>query len=220
LNIDHWTFPMSVITISRQYGSGGSDVARLVAERLGWSLIDNDFVERVAERAGVSVEEVQRQEERVPGLVERLARALAISAPEMFAATTEPAPPLPPEDRIVKMTEAVIAEVANHDHAVLVGRGAQAYLAERTNTLHVYIVAPRDVRVDTAMHRLGADRKTAEHATEHTDDGRRRYVRTYYGRDWDDPAAYDLVINAGKFTHEQASDLIIEAARRRGLTAR
>jgi cytidylate kinase len=208
---------MSVITISRQYGSGGSDVARLVAERLGWSLIDNDFVERVAERAGVSVEEVQRQEERVPGLVERLARALAISAPEMLAATTEPTP-LPPEDRIVKVTEAVIAEVAGHDHAVLVGRGAQAYLAERTNTLHVYVVEPRDVRVDNAMRRLGTDRKTAEHTTEETDGGRRRYVRTYYGREWDDPSSYDLVINAGKFTHAQAADLIVEAARRRGLT--
>lgn len=211
---------MSVITISRQYGSGGSDVARLVAERLGWSLIDNDFVERVAQRAGVTAEEVQRQEERVPSLVERLARALAISAPEMFAAATEPTPPPPAEDRLVKMTEAVIAEVAGHDHAVLVGRGAQAYLAERTNTLHVYVVAPREARIEAAMHRLAVDRKTAERTTDETDGGRRRYVRTYYGRVWDDASAYDLVINAGKFTHEQAADLIVEAARGRGLTER
>lgn len=211
---------MSVITISRQYGSGGSDVARLVAERLGWSLIDNDFVERVAERAGVTAEEVQRQEERVPSLVERLARALAISAPEMFAATAEPAPPLPPEDRIVKMTEAVIAEVAGHDHAVLVGRGAQAYLAERENTLHVYIVAPRDVKIDTAMRRLQVDRKTAEKVTDDADHGRRRYVHTYYGREWDAAAGYDLVINTGKFAYEQAADLIVEAARQRGLVGR
>jgi len=211
---------MSVITISRQYGSGGSDIARLVAERLGWSLIDNDFVERVAERAGVTAEEVQRQEERVPSLVERLARALAISAPEMFAATAEPALPLPPEDRIVKMTEAVIAEVAGHDHAVLVGRGAQAYLAQRENTLHVYIVAPQDVRIDTAMRRLHVDRKTAEKVTDDADHGRRRYVHTYYGREWDAAAGYDLVINTGKFAYQQAADLIVEAARQRGLVAR
>jgi cytidylate kinase len=211
---------MSVITISRQYGSGGSDVAKFVAERLGWSLIDNDFVELVAERAGVTAEEVQQQEERVPSLVERLARALAVSAPEMFAATTEPAPPLPPEDRIVKMTEAVIAEVAGHDHVVLVGRGAQAYLAERENTLHVYVVAPREVQIETAMRRLHVDRKTAEKVTDDADQGRRRYVHTYYGREWDDAAGYDLVINTGKFTHEQAADLIVEAARRRGLTSR
>jgi len=211
---------MSVITISRQYGSGGSNIARLVAERLGWSLIDNDFVERVAERAGVTAEEVQRQEERVPSLVERLARALAISAPEMFAATAEPALPLPPEDRIVKMTEAVIAEVAGHDHAVLVGRGAQAYLAQRENTLHVYIVAPQDVRIDTAMRRLHVDRKTAEKVTDDADHGRRRYVHTYYGREWDAAAGYDLVINTGKFAYQQAADLIVEAARQRGLVAR
>ncbi len=211
---------MAVITISRQYGSGGSEVARLVAERLGWSLIDNDFVERVAQRAGVTVEEVQRQEERVPSLVERLARALAVSAPEMFAATTEPAAPLPPEDRIVKMTEAVIAEVASHDHAVLVGRGAQAYLAERENTLHVYIVAPRDVQIDTAMRRLHVDRKTAEKVTDDADHGRRHYVHTYYGREWDAAAGYDLVINTGKFGYEHAADLIVAAARQRDLVPR
>jgi cytidylate kinase len=208
---------MSVITISRQYGSGGSDVAKLVAQRLGWTLVDNDFVERVAARAGVTTEEVQRQEERVPSLIERLARTLAVSAPEMFAAAAEPVPSLPSEDRLVKMTEAVIAEVVSHDHVVIVGRGAQAYLAERENTLHVYIVAPREVQIATAMHRLNVDRKAAEKVTHEADEGRRRYVHTYYGRVWDDPAGYDLVINTAKFTHEQAAELTVEAARRRGL---
>jgi len=210
---------MAVITISRQYGSGGSDIAKLVAGRLGWTLIDNDFVERVAERAGVTTEEVERQEERVPSVIERLARALAVSAPEMFAAAAEPAPPLPPEDQLVKMTEAVIAEVVSHDHVVLVGRGAQAYLAERESTLHAYIVAPREVQIEEAMRRLGVDRKAAEKVTDETDESRRRYVRTYYGRVWDDATAYDLVINTGKFTHEQAAALIVEAARRKGLTS-
>jgi cytidylate kinase len=69
------------------------------------------------------------------------------------------------------------------------------------------------------MRRLGVDRKAAEKVTDETDESRRRYVRTYYGRVWDDATAYDLVINTGKFTHEQAAALIVEAARRKGLTA-
>src|SRR3989442_6289194 len=75
-----------VITVTRQYGSGGSDVARLVAERLGWELVDNQFVEEVARRAGVPPAEVAQREERAPGLLERLARTLAVASPEMILA--------------------------------------------------------------------------------------------------------------------------------------
>jgi cytidylate kinase len=113
----------------------------------------------------------------------------------------------------------VIAEVVGHDHVVIVGRGAQAYLAEREGALHVYVAAPREARIEMAMHRLNVDRKAAEKVAHDADEGRRRYVRAYYGRVWDDPAAYDLVVNTGKFTHEEAAELIVEAARRRGLTS-
>ena len=87
---------MPVITISRQYGSGGSHVARLVAARTGWQLIDNEFVDRVAEQAGLSRSEVEEREERVPTLVERLARALASSSPEVFVAAAEAPESRPP----------------------------------------------------------------------------------------------------------------------------
>jgi hypothetical protein len=60
-----------VITISRQYGAGGSEVARLIAARLGWSVVDNEIIDRVAERAGLSPVDVARQEERAPSFIER-----------------------------------------------------------------------------------------------------------------------------------------------------
>jgi len=208
---------MAVITISRQYGSGGSDIAKLVAEQLGWTLIDNDFVDRVAARAGCSAEEIQQQEERVPTLIERLARALTVSAPEMFAAAADPQATLPPEDRIARVTEAVIAEAVQQGNVVMVGRGAQAYLAEREGTLHVYLVAPREQRIAAAVRRLGASREEAEQTLDDVDDGRRRYVKTHYDRDWDDAAGYDLVVNTGHFGYEVAAGLIVEAARQRGL---
>jgi cytidylate kinase len=204
---------MSVITLSRQFGSGGSDIAALVARRLGWTLVDNEFVEQVATRAGVTREEVERTQERTPGVIERLAQALAVSAPEMFAAAADPtAATLPPGDQIIRQTQAVIAEAVSQGDVVMVGRGAQAFLAERANTLHVYVVAPRGQRVGVIMKRLGLARKDAEKRLDDTDTGRRRYVKETYGRSWDDPATYDLVVNTGHFRFEEAAELIVRAA--------
>jgi len=209
---------MPIITISRQFASGGSDIARLVAERLGWQVVDNEFVDRVAEQAGLTPGEVAEREERVPGLAERLARALAVSSPEVFVATGEPPEPrFGSEADLVRATEAVINQaVQEGDDLIMVGRGAQAHLAEHENTLHVYIVAPHDLRVRAAMERLGVDRKAAEDAVDKTDANRRRYVKAHYDRRWDDPAAYHLVLNTAAFGYEQCAELIAQAARARG----
>lgn len=208
---------MGVITISRQYASGGSDIARKVAERLDWPLVDNEFVELVAERAGLTPQEVEEREERVPGMVERLARALAISSPEVFVATGEPPDArFGSEEELVRVTEAVINQTVREGSVILVGRGAQAHLAERTDTLHAYIVGRREDRIRAAMQRLGMDHDEAAHTVDRVDEGRRRYVKTHYDRQWDHPANYHLVINTSAFTHDQAAELIVEAARVRG----
>lgn len=208
---------MAIITVSRQYASGGSEIAALVAKRLRWELIDNEFVDRVAELAGVPREEVERQEERVAGFMERLARALAGSSPELFMTAGDAAVAAPArEEDMVRVTEAVIAQAVRDDQVVLVGRGAQAYLAQRTGTLHVYVVAPRDIRVQRAMDRLGVDRKEAERTVDQLDEGRRRYVKTHYGRQWDDPANYQLVLNSDAFTYEQCAAIIVHATQIRG----
>lgn len=208
---------MPVITVSRQYASGGSQIAQLAATRLGWELIDNEFVDRVAQLAGLPREEVEQREERVTGFMERLARTLAGSSPELFMTATGETPvAAPPEEAIVRVTERVIAEAVRHDRVILVGRGAQAYLGQREGTLHVYVVAPLEARIQRAMERLKVDRKEAERATHEIDDGRRQYVKTYYGRRWDDPANYDLILNSGPFSYEQCADLMEAAAKLRG----
>ncbi|HEX9727195.1 MAG TPA: cytidylate kinase-like family protein [Gemmatimonadales bacterium] len=209
---------MAVITVSRQYASGGSDIARRVAERLGWALIDNEFVDRVAELAGLAPEEVEAREERVPGLMERLARTLATSSPEVFIPTGEPAAALTPQERIVAVTERVIREAAQHGDVVMVGRGAQAYLGERKDVLHVFTVAPRRDRIDAAIERLGQTRADAQHCVDDVDSGRRAYVKTHYKRNWDDPANYDLVLNTAELGYAGSADLIVAAAGTKGLT--
>src|SRR5256885_16433484 len=78
-----------VITITRQFASGGSQVARLVAAELRWDVIDNEFVDEVARLAGLPPDAVAQREESAPGLLERLARTLAVASPEMFIGSGE-----------------------------------------------------------------------------------------------------------------------------------
>lgn len=209
---------MPVITISRQYASGGSEIARAVAHRLGWPLVDNQFVDRVAEQTQLPPKEVEEREERVPSLVERLARALAVSSPEAFvAAANPPQARFGTEEELARATEFVIGQAVREEpNLVMVGRGAQACLAQREDSMHVYIVAPRETRLATAMKRLSVDRETAEGILDRKDEGRRRYVKTYYDRDWDVAGNYHLVINTGLFTYQQAATMIAEAAHFRG----
>src|SRR4051812_14890659 len=98
---------MAVVTITRQFGSGGSEVARKVAQALGWTVIDNEFVEAVARKAGLPVATVAAHDEREPGAMERLVRALAAAAPEEFVPAGQDAEE-PTEEHIVKVTARVI----------------------------------------------------------------------------------------------------------------
>jgi cytidylate kinase len=206
---------LGVITVSRQYGSGGSVIAKMVADRLGWTIVDNEFVDRVAERVGLPPEEVAEREERVAGLIERLATTLAISSPELFIATGDLSPDTAKSStEIVQMTEAVIQEAAEHGDVVLVGRGAQAYLANRDATLHVRIVAPREERVRAAARRLDVSEKEAERTVDTRDHERKEYVHTHYQRDWDDPSNYHLIVNSALVSYDGAADLVVAAATR------
>jgi cytidylate kinase len=209
-----------LVTITRQYASGGSEIARLVVERLGWTLIDNEFVDQVARMAGVSPDDVARRDERAPGLLERLARTLAVASPEMFISTGGSPPPVETdEELIVTMTERVIAEAASEGRVVLVGRGAQAVLATRANALHVYVIASKPFRKKVAVERLGVDPAKVDRIIDETDQHRDQYVKTHYGRDRQDLTQYDMVLNAERLTFDGAAELIVAAIRRRGWTA-
>ena len=208
---------MPIITISRQFGSGGSAIAERVATRLAWTLVDNEFVNRVAQRADLPTDEVARYEERVPSLLDRLARSLATSAPDiMIAAPADPGIPYAPEREIHKVTQAVIWEIVREDNAVIVGRGAQALLEHHRDALHVFVVAPRSTRVERAAERLGQSHSQAERTVTDKDEGRRRYVEMFYHRSWDDPTHYHLVLNSGLLGYDVAADIVVAAARERG----
>ena len=205
-----------LITITRQYASGGSDIAQLVARSTGWTVIDNEFVDEVARRAGLSAAEVAQREERAPGVLERLARTLAVASPELFI--TDPSVPQVERDEatILRITERIIHEAAAMGRVVLVGRGAQAILAQHPDALHVYVVASRAWRLKLAVERLGVDPGKVEKVLDETDRHRDQYVKRYHGRTRQEPANYDLVLNAERLGFDGAAALIVAEAKRRG----
>lgn len=196
-----------MITISREYGAGGSTVARMVAERLGWRLVDNEIVEEIARRAGLSVAEAQDKVERGPTFVERVARALATSTPEALA----PASVQPPEAedaRIMRITEQVLSDEAGN-HAVLVGRAAVSVIGRREGAIHVKLVGTLDYRRQVIADRLGVSIEAAERRIRDVDAHRAEYHRRWYHRDWTDPRLYHVVINTGWVGLNEATELIV-----------
>ncbi len=206
-----------IITISRQFGAGGALVAQLVADRLGWHLADNVFIERVAAEAGLSREEVEAREERVPGFVERLAWALASASAELAVPTGGTIEELE-EPQLVKVTEGVVAELARAGKVVLVGRGAAAVLANHAGSLHVQVVAPVKDRIARAQERSGQSEADVRKLLEHTDAMRARYHQEYYHRNWHDPTNYHMVLNTSLLGVEGAAETIVTEAERRGWT--
>ena len=202
-----------LITISRQYGAGGSTVARLLAQRLDWAVVDNELVDRVAARAGLTRAEVAEQEEKAPGLLERIVLALAASSAELLTPVSAQALKPLEEPRLVEITEKVVAEVAAEGKVVLVGRAATAVLAGAHDAIHVRLVAPKAHRIAVVAKRLGVDAAAAEAAINTTDANRARYHREYYKREWHDAANYHLILNTAVLGYEAAADLVVSRAR-------
>jgi cytidylate kinase len=204
---------MPVITISRMYGSGGSEVAERVAATLGWPVLDNTIIDMVAERSGLTRAEVTAQDERVPSLVERLAAALSLGSPEIM-------PPVPSdsvestEERIVAVTRRIIEEAVQAGPAVFVGRGAQCLLADRTDALHVFCFAPRPALRDYAMRKFSIDVVAAERMVSDTNKQREQYVKRHWNRNWLAQENYHLCLNTQWLGFDGAADQVVQAARR------
>ena len=205
---------MPIVTISRQYGSGGSEVAERVARALGWHLYDNAVVDEVAVRLGISPAEVSAREERMPSLAERLASAISLSAPEMMPTVGDAALP-PNEERIVEVTGRVMEEAVQAGPAVIVGRGAQCLLATRSDAIHVFCYAPLDALAAYAVTNLGVKPDEARKTVVEMNARSEEYVKRHWKRDWRAVANYHLCVNTAWLGLDGAAELITQVARER-----
>jgi cytidylate kinase len=208
---------MAIVTVSRMFGSGGSEVAERIAHELGWHLLDNAFVEEVAARLGTPPAEVEAREERVPSLAQRLAATLALGAPEILPGPADAELP-PSEERLIEVTERIIMEAASRGHSVIVGRGAQSVLAARQDVIHVFCYAPRPALVARAARRLGIAEKEAEKVVDDTNRQREQYVRTYWKRSWRAYENYHLCLNTDWLGVDGAASIVVRLAREKFAT--
>lgn len=203
---------MAVVTISRLYGSGGSEVAEIVAKDLGWSLLDNAVVDEVAARLGITPSEVAAREERVPSLAQRLAEAMSLGSGDWMSPLTA-TQRSPSDEELVRMTHRIVDEAIVRGPLVLVGRGAQAMLAARGDALHVFCYAPRPALISRSMARDHLDEAAAAKLVDDTNSHREQYIRKHWNRDWREHANYHLSVNTGWMGVSGAADLICYAAR-------
>jgi cytidylate kinase len=197
---------MRAITISREYGSGGGEIAVRLAKLLGWQLIDHEVVVRVAEKLHISEEEAQEHDERVEGLASRIFKSLRLGHPTM--PMTIEIPPSMDSRAFYEARCQIIEGAVATGQVVIVGRGAQAHLAKRRDVLHVRIVAPFALRLAYVMIREGLDREAAQARIMKKDQERARYLEKFYQRHPGDAHLYDVVLNMGILDLESASEVI------------
>ncbi len=205
---------MPIVTVSRQYGSGGSEVAERVASALGWQLYDNAVVDEVASRLGITAAEVSAREERLPTLSERLASAISLSAPEMMPTVVDAAVP-PSEERIVDVTQRVMEEAVQAGPAVIVGRGAQCMLATRSDAIHVFCYASIEALTNYVVEHQGLRPDEARKLVQETNARREEYVKRHWKREWRDLANYHLCVNTAWLGIDGAAALVTGIARAR-----
>ena len=208
---------MGVVTVSASYGSAGAEVAPLVAERLGLPFHDRAIPAQVAGRLGVPVEEAQANDETVVGGLWRLVASLG-TMPDPVGGVL-PTASLPDARAYRQQTERILGEVADGAGGVVLGRAAAMVLGGRPDALHVRLDAPPERRLAAAVARSGRPREEVRREMEANDRGREAYVRHFYRCD---PAAvrhYHLVIDSTVLPVETVVDLVVTAARGRGLSA-
>ncbi len=202
---------MAVITITREFGAGAASVAEILARRLDAEVVDKYLVAEVARRAQLPASDVEAEVEHARGPFDRLIRSFATLGFDVAWQPPYPGPLYDPRQAILTLTEEVIREVARRGNAVIVGRGGAFVLADRPGTLRVFLCAPREIRVARIAERLVVSHEQAQRLVHETDANRAAYMRQVYAADWRDPVHYDLILNTGRFSVEQAAGLILAA---------
>jgi cytidylate kinase len=213
---------MPIITLSRQFGAGGAAIGRALAERFDVPFLDREIVAVAAERAGIAESDAEGYDERMPGLWQRLAAALATSAPEVAvpAAALESTVSPAIGERLFVLTRSIIEEAAATGGVVILGRGAGFILAARPEVLRAHLHASLDDRVRYLISRVEElpaearpDQASLRELCRSVDSARATYLRRRFDVDWMDARHYDLALDTGRLGLARTVALIESAAR-------
>jgi cytidylate kinase len=205
------TATRTTIAISRQRGSGGSYVGRLVADRLGLRYIDRELLRHAAEYLCTHKQEEPKA--HTPSWWERLGQTMALGAADV--GYTPPSSEVAYEGELFEIERRLMVEIAADMDSVIVGRGAAQTLKGQKGMLSVFLFAPdswRAVRVRDVYE--SPDARAAERMMRDSDRDRGRFIHALCGNDWTDMRGYDLAIDISVIGLEPAADLIVRAASR------
>lgn len=196
------------LTVSREFGSGGGRIAKIVADRLGWKLLDRELIEEIAASARVDPRIVAQFDERPESWMGRMNRR-AMQGAALGAG-------LSPEDEhcfdcdvMAELTRKVIERAGAKGSCVIVGRGAQCILQHQNDAFHVFVYAPFADRSRRLRARLGPGVSIEERI--HAVDGERaHYLKQMYGKTWNDPHLYDLMISSSE-DEDSTANVILAA---------
>jgi len=200
-----------VITISRQFGSGGSYLGHRLAWRLGYAYADRKILRMAAKQLAVDVKELAERDERLPTFWEKFVEFFAVGPPEV---AYSPPPPTPVSDeKLVGVEQRIIRDLAERGGCVIVGHAAGQLLKGNPRVLNIFIHAPLEYRVTRVMKLYKvATREEARVIVEQRDRNRGHYIRTVAGIDWNDARKYHLSINLPRIGLSQAEDFIASLA--------
>jgi cytidylate kinase len=197
---------IKIITIEREYGSGGGEIAQLVALQLGWKLWDQLLTEEIAKLANCPKAVVEVREERSDPLYYRLFKSFlrgsyegSLNAHKLNVIDSE---------IILKITRRVVEQVSKEGNSVLVGRGSQQFLRDRQDTLRVFLYAPREDKVRRLIDR-GKSQVDAEQLVDTVDRERKAFIQKYFGVEWPDRGVYHTMINT-TIGNRAVADMILD----------
>src|ERR1700726_3164691 len=190
--VDLRPYMMKIVTVEREYGSGGGEIAKLLATQLGWKLWDQLLTEEIARLANCPKAVVEVREERTDPLYYRLFKSFlrgsyegSLNAHKLNVVDSE---------SILKITERVVQHAAKTGNSVIVGRGSQQFLRNREDTFRVFREAPRQDKVRRLLAR-GKSGEEAEQLVDTVDRERVDYIQKYFRVEWPDRAIYHTMIN-------------------------
>ncbi|MBQ4600410.1 MAG: cytidylate kinase-like family protein [Oscillospiraceae bacterium] len=191
-----------IITISREFGSGGRSVGRKVAEKLGIPFYDKELVDQIAVESGFAPKFVEEHGEHSPG-----------SSLFSYAFAPQGVPGvmngLSTADFLWNIQCSVILQLAEQGGCVIVGRNADYILKDRTDCLHVYIHAEKDFRADRIVRLYGESEKSPEKRLDEKDKRRRVNYQHYTGRTWGQAQNYDACLCTSSLGVEACADIIV-----------
>jgi cytidylate kinase len=211
------TTSIRLITVSREFGAGGSDLAHDLGTRLKWPVLDHDIVHRVAELLRLDDGTVEPFDEHPPSLLARIATVLIVPLPGMYSFPT--ANEVPTHDAIADATRRVIEDAVKSLPLIVVGHGAQCMFEDRADTLSVRLVAPLGVRLSRIAARQKIDPALAAQVVRQADHDRQAYIQRYFHRDWRSELLYDLQFNTGTIGIAEAAAIVTRLVEHRSASS-